>query len=397
MFQSNAAVIQWANAAMDDTDGTIEGFPIAAFDWNTFTYYASYVSYHNVGGTTTDRVYVRSATGAAKYSWDVPLSENVIGAPRFDTVTVSMVTTHYVFVATTAGHVYRLIDNGSTSLTTDWTYSCGCTISTPLTLDATNLYFGGMVSTTAKYWNLVQSSGLVANGSYPFSLGTVTLSSAAPAIAMISSVNYLFGGLSGHFYKFNMSTAGLTTDNASPSGTVNGRLSIFTGKVYGQDNAGKLWVLDATNFSNTALWTYQYTGHSGGCAAASVCGVTSGPYVDPSTARAYWGDSDGHLYGAYNSTGTTGALAWASPYSTGNTSDVFSSAPLYKGGYLIAGSTIGNLYILNTTGPSLVQTYKFGTSTNISGVAYDNGTNSYLVSTSNATNKDGRLFYIPAY
>ncbi|HEY4188695.1 MAG TPA: LamG-like jellyroll fold domain-containing protein [Polyangia bacterium] len=394
---TNAAVIQWTNAALDDTSGTIEGFPIAAFDWNTFTYYATYASYHNVAGATSDRVYVRSSTGAAKYSWDGPAGENLIGAPRFDTVVVSMVTTHYVFVATTAGHVYRLIDNGSTSLTTDWTYNCSCTIITPLTLDATNLYFGGTVAGTAKYWNLSQSTGLVANGSFPFSLPSVTLSSAAPAITTISSVNYLFGGLSGHFYKFNMSTAGLTTDNSSPSGVVNGRLSIFTGKVYGMDNAGKLWVLDATSFGNTALWTYQYTAHSGGCAAGSVCGVTSGPYVDPPTARAYWGDSDGHLYGAYNSTGTTGALVWASPYSTGNSSDVFSSAPLYKGGYLVAGSTIGNLYILNTTGPALVQTYKFGTSTNISGIAYDNGTNSYLVSTSNATNQDGKLFYVPAY
>ena len=51
-----------------DTAGTVEGFPTAAFDWNTFAYYSTYVAFHDVSGTV-DRVYVRTQAGAAKYSW----------------------------------------------------------------------------------------------------------------------------------------------------------------------------------------------------------------------------------------------------------------------------------------------------------------------------------------
>ena len=51
---------------------------------------------------------------------------------------------------TDSGQIYRLLDNGS-SLTPDtsgnWSgrnpFSCGCTITTPLNLDTTNLYWGG--------------------------------------------------------------------------------------------------------------------------------------------------------------------------------------------------------------------------------------------------------------
>ncbi|HEY0706887.1 MAG TPA: LamG-like jellyroll fold domain-containing protein, partial [Polyangia bacterium] len=44
---SDGAVVQWVKTAGTDTAGTIEGFPTAAFDWNTFTYYATYVAYHD--------------------------------------------------------------------------------------------------------------------------------------------------------------------------------------------------------------------------------------------------------------------------------------------------------------------------------------------------------------
>jgi hypothetical protein len=46
--------------------------------------------------------------------------------------------------------------------------------------------------------------------------------------------------------------------------------------------------------------------------------------------------------------------------------------------------------------PAKIQTYQFGSSTQISGIAYDQVTSRYIVSTANATNKDGKLYYFAA-
>ena len=81
---TNGAVVQFIRLAPNDTAGTIEGFPVAAFDWNTFAYYSTYVTFHDVSGTV-DRVYVRDATGAAKYSWSSASGENIVGTPRYVT------------------------------------------------------------------------------------------------------------------------------------------------------------------------------------------------------------------------------------------------------------------------------------------------------------------------
>ena len=71
---TNGAVVQYVRAAATDTAGNIEGFPTAAFDWNTFAYYSTYVAYHDASGTA-DRIYVRDQAGTAKYQWDTPSGE----------------------------------------------------------------------------------------------------------------------------------------------------------------------------------------------------------------------------------------------------------------------------------------------------------------------------------
>jgi hypothetical protein len=78
---------------------------------------------------------------------------------------------------------------------------------------------------------------------------------------------------------------------------------------------------------------------------------------------------------------------------------VFSSPPLYLSGILVVGTTTGSLYVIDVnggSGPVLKQTYKFGTATKISGVAYDRGSASYMVSTADSTIKDGKLIYVDA-
>jgi hypothetical protein len=80
--------------------------------------------------------------------------------------------------------------------------------------------------------------------------------------------------------------------------------------------------------------------------------------------------------------------------------DAFQTAPFYQSGVILAGTTTGTLYVIdansNNTAPALIQTYKFPASTAISGIAYDQLTSRYIVSTANATNKDGKLYYLPA-
>jgi outer membrane protein assembly factor BamB len=394
---SNGAVVQFLRAAMADTTGTIEGFPTAAFDWNTFTYYSSYALYHDVDASGTDRIYVRNGSGTALYSWDGPTGEDFVGTPRFDTVSG----VHYVYVATSAGKVYRLTDNGSTSLTTTasgWTanpYVCsGCTITTPLAMDSTNLYWGGVSSSTNRVWTLVQATGALVSGS-PLSV-SATVSAASPSLWTNSGTTYLFTGESAAIEKTNMTTQALVTSHGSLTGTVNGRLTVLGNKVYAADNAGKLWVMDATATGLTTLWSYHDDTHHSGCTSGSVCAVTAPLYVDPATSRAFYGDGDGHLYASYNSSGTTGAQITGFPYQP-SASDAYAGAPLYKSGVLVVGTTTGALYIIDInggSGPVLLYTYKFSPTTKVSGVGYDSTSSRYMISTADPTNKDGKLFYL---
>jgi len=394
---SNAAVIQWTHAAMADTSGTLEGFPTAAFDWNTFTYYSTYVLYHDVAGGTADRIYVRNTNGTALYSWDSPSGVDLVGTPRFDTVS----SVHYVYVATSSGKVYRLIDNGTSSLTQDlsgsWSsgaYDCTCTITTPLTIDSSNIYWGGTASGNNKIWTLGKTSRALAASS-PLTV-TAVVSGAAPAV-WISGDTYVMMGTTAHIYKVDATTQTLTTDNSTLTGTVSGRLSIINSKVYAADSAGSLLVVDPASFGTTS-WSYHDNGNHSGCAAGSTCAIGS-LYVDPALSRAFYGDGDGHLYSSYNSSGTTGAQSTGFPYRPGSSSEVYGSAPLYRLGILVAGTTTGNVYFIDAnggSGPVLKQTYKFGSSTKVSGIAYDNSSSSYMISTSNAASKDGKLIYVDA-
>ncbi len=394
---SNGAVVQFVRAAMADTTGTIEGFPVAAFDWNTFTYYSSYALYHDVNANGADRIYVRNSSGTALYSWDGPNGENIVGAPRFDTIS----SVHYVYVATSAGKVYRLTDNGSTSLTTTasgWAanpYICsGCTITTPLAMDATNLYWGGVSSSTNRVWTLVQATGALVSSS-PLSV-SAAVSAAAPALWTNSGTTYMFTGESAAIEKTNMTTQALVTSHGSLTGTVNGRLTVLSNKVYGADNVGKLWVMDATATGLTTLWSYHDDTNHNACTSGSVCAVTAPLYVDSLTSRAFYGDGDGHLYASYNSSGTTGAQMTGFPYRP-SSSDVYASAPLYKSGILVVGTTTGTVYIIDInggSGPVLLYTYKFGATTNVSGIGYDNSSSRYMIATADPTNKDGKLFYL---
>ena len=384
----NAAVIQWMQAAYADTSGSIEGFPTTAFDWNNFSYYSTYVAYHDTSGTV-DTIYVRNAGGAAVSSWNTASGENIIGTPRWDSTGAAGSRVHHLYVATTGGKVYHLIDTNGTlaaDTATPWDgannpYNCSCTITTPLAQDTSNLYFGG-ISGQDKLWSLSKTSAsprLV--GTNPLATSATT-NNTAPAV-WIPGSTYAFLGLAGRISQVNISTQAVAADNTNPTGVVpvTGRITIIFNKVYAGDDGGYLWSLDPTSFAGTAKF-WGYRNHAS---------AVKSHYFDPLNARVYFGDQDGHLMVVNSS----GAAVTGFPWSTG--SGAYATAPFYQSGVVVMGTTTGSLYFIdqnyNGSSPQKIQTYEFGSNTAISGIAYDQVTSRYLVSTANATNKDGKLYY----
>jgi Concanavalin A-like lectin/glucanases superfamily len=387
---SNGAVVQFTRAADSDTAGSVVGFPTAAFDWNTFTYYSIYVAFHDASGTS-DVVYVRDETGTPLYSWTVPTAgETIIGTPRWNTVSSK----HYLYVATTAGHVYRLVDNGTSSLALDasgaWAtnpYNCSCTITTPLGMDTSNLYWGGTAS-GQKLWTLGQAAESTPTGS-PFSM-TPTITGASPALWTSGSA-YLFLGLTGHVLKINVSNQTLTADNTSPgSASVWGRISVGTNqssttRVYAGDDGGTMWAIDPNNFTSTnKLWSYH--------TANAIMGSS---YYDHSTDTIQYGTQGGTVI-VLNGSGAV--LNAGYPYTPGAVGDAITAAPLYYSGVLAVGSTGGKLYFIDrnngASSAALIREYYFGPTESVSGVGFDSNVNRYMVTTANSSTNDGRLYYI---
>jgi len=382
---SNGAVLQFSRATGTDTAGTIVGFPTAAFDWNTFSYYSSYAAYNSASGTSAV-VYVRDGAGAAKYSWTSPSGETIVGTPRWNTVG----SVHYLYVAMSSGKVYRLIDSGtSLSLAGNWSpnpFDCGCTIVTPLAMDASNLYFGGTVGSVQKIWTVGQSSTSQPTGS-PFTI-TPVITTAAPAL-IAGSGGALYLGVTGKVLKFDFTNQVLSATNDSPgSASIYGRVSVTSSgtRVFAGDDAGNMWALDPNNFSGTnKLWSYLVSGDA----------IKSSPYYDHANSVLMFGTEAGKVV-ALNS---SGAALTGYPFTPGSSSDAIRSALLYVNGILAVGTSTGKLFFIdrNTgSGPALVRRYYFGSTQSVSGIGYDPNTSRYMVSISNSTAKDGQLYYFDA-
>ena len=82
-------------------------------------------------------------------------------------------------------------------------------------------------------------------------------------------------------------------------------------------------------------------------------------------------------------------------------SDPITAAPLYYGGVLVVGTTLGKLYFLDRSttaaggSPVLLKEYNFGPTESVSSISigFDSSAHPLLVSTSSIAN-DGRLYYL---
>ncbi len=388
---SNGAVVQFIRSVADDTAGSIVGFPTAAFDWSTFSYYSTYVAFHNASSGTTDVVYVRDETGAARYSWTVPTSgETITGTPQWTTVSSK----HYVFVATSAGKVYRLVDSG-TGLAPDtggaWStnpFNCSCTISTPLAMDANNLYWGSTTS-GKNFWTLG-----ISNESNPTPVAiTPAVTNTALAIATVSGTSYAFMGVTGNILKISTAGQVISATNSSPgSASVWGRIIVGynksgTTRVYAGDDGGTMWAIDSGSGFATANGLWHYTTSNA---------IKSSPYYDHDTDTVQYGTQAGTIIVL----GGTGSVLNSSyPYTpSGGSGDPITAAPLYYSGVLLVGSTGGKLYFLDrntgtTPAVSIIKEYAFGSSESVSSIGYDPSVNRYMVTTSNSSANDGRIYF----
>ena len=393
------AVVQFVRSAAY-AGGTFQGFPTAAFDWNSFSYYATYAVFRNDAGTA-DTVFVQDETGTQKYSWTTGANENLLGTPQWTTVGG----THYLYVATNnganAGKIYRLIDNG-TSLTVDagWGAAnpdlCTCTVKSQLSLDATNVYWAATTGSGGTLTQVLMGLGQSAQSAitgWPLTTpANVTTSS--PQLATSGGTTKLYLGITGDLLQLDVTGTTFVT-NTNP-GTVSGRVSIGTTgagttRVFAGDTSHTMWAISPTNFTGVNyLWKYNTVSNVGGSS-----------YYDTSTDTLQFGTAGGTvivLTGAGNggSPGTGVVLNSSYPY-TLNASDPITSPPLYYAGVMVVGTTLGKLYFLDrntgtSPGVAIISEYYFGPTESVSGIGFDPDVNRYMVSTSSAA-KDARLYY----
>ena len=389
---TNGAIVQFVRAAEDDTAGSVVGLPTAAFNWNTFTYYSTYVAFHNASGGSSDVIYVRDEVGNPLYSWTVPAGGGTItGTPQWISVTVGAVTTHYLYVATSAGNIYRLVDtatgttSGTLTLDASWPqnpFACGCTITTPLGMDSTNLYWG---SSTNVFHTLGQATSQT---HLTLSLGSNVVTNTGMSVATIGTTS-AYMAVQGAFLQISTAGNSLSATNSSPGAThsILGRVVVGMGatkRVYGGDDGGTMWAIAPGNFTQAnGLWHFT-----------TANAIMSSPFYDNVTDTVQYGTQGGTII-VLGGAGTV--LNAGYPYTpAGGSGDPITAAPLYNNGVLVVGSTKGKLYFLDrNTGASvsIIREYSFGSSESVSGVGFDPTVNRYMVTTANSSTNDGRLYY----
>jgi hypothetical protein len=409
---TNGAVVEFVRSAADDTAGTIAGFPTSAFDWSTFSYYSTYAAFNNASGGTNAAIYVRDEVGNPLYSWvDPTASETITGTPQWVTVGG----THYLYVsvngsAANTGKVYRLKDtgtgtsSGTLTLDTSWptasptgAYSCTCTITSDLSIDANNIYWAATTGASSRVLGgLIQSSGAKISVSWPVTT-PANVSASSPTLFTSSGTTTLYLGLAAGVA--SLAVTGTTFVQDTKPGNVTGRVSVGTSylaatintqRIYAGDAAGNMTAISPSNFSSTNyLWQY-----------AAGAAVTNN-YYDNQTDTVQFGTSGGKII-ALNAagSGTGGSLVNTSYPFTLNTSDPVTAAPLYVSGVLVVGTTLGKLYFLdrntgNATAPNgvkIIKEYYFGPTESVSTIGFDSNVNRFMVTTS-STAKDGRLYY----
>ena len=375
---SGGPVIQWGLRGSTDMAGSIAGYPVAAFDWNTYAHRATYVSVNN-GSTHT--LYGRDTNGKnthTPYSF-TDADEDLLGAPIwwYDSGN------YYVYLITTKAMIYKLQDTGS-GFTAQWAWVAGGTATTGFTMDANGLYFAGTNSSgTPMIRKISHNCCLVSSA-------PVSTVNAAPVIYG----DYLYSATSGALYRSRTDFSETLNSDSPPTAGVYGWATVFGGVAYLVQENGIARAFDLGTTGMPLRWSYQDLTNHSGCVAGGGCTAKS-MAINWAQSRVVYGDRDGHVYNLYYSgSGTSGSTVSGYPFQPGGSSQIFETAPLYRDGLIVIGSTTGRVYFIdqqNTSNvPAVTRMLNFGSA--ISSLAYDyNSATSgeYMIGTA-----DGKVYHI---
>jgi hypothetical protein len=384
----NRAVLYWSYAVATDTAGAITGVPTAAFDWNTGAFYSTYAVFNDISGAnTTDRIYVRDANGLPVSSFDISDSNSsIVGTPLWTTES----SVHVLYVATTAGKIYRLVDTAGTLTASTGTWAGGFSdgsvtaISSPLVDDGTNLYFGGTYSGANEVIGVSKSTKTVARH-----VGAAASVTATPSWKISSGTTNIFVGTTApasqaYVYRIAMTpTAMIDATSLEASAAIGAATRYASGYLYAGDGNGKLHSIDALaagiNFKNRSGFPYQDTLVSRH-ATATVGAIQGTPWVDTS-GYIFFGDNDGHLY----KLNFSGVLEANYPIRLTATNQLRVS-PIYiaGSGVLLAGDSGGNVYYVDIKNASSAPAVFYTTTLSgaVSSISYNGTAGQFMVGTS---------------
>jgi hypothetical protein len=404
------SVVEWSNASTTDTAGIATGYPVAAFDWNTFTYYGVYVAYKQTGGAGTSSIlWNRNEDGTGHYSFTVPAADgDIVGAPVWTSVNETKTgadengnnnTTdtdvRVVYIGTASGYIIKLIDDG-TQLVRPGTNSPWnsdfhdatnvASITSPLVDDGTNLYFGGTNgSSVAKIFGVQVASG-ANEKTLQKTVGSVGTVTTTPSWTTSSGSTYVYLGSTAsmsqaYLYRINMTSGSVDASYTGETTSFNDAVVLINTRAYAVSDAGKLHALDALNF-NSGGFT-DVTGFPYQTAAAQP--IKFSAWIDYATTDAYFGDNSGNVY----TVSTAGALRTGFPVSLGAVQ--VTSSPIYRTGtgVIAVGASDGYLYFIDRSAGAVFDRFFVSSSGTVSSVSYDPHISAFMVASS-----DGKLVFV---
>ena len=379
--------MQWLYTLNIDLSGAIQGFPMAAFDWNLGTTYSTYALMRDASGTA-DTIFVCDPRGdytdgntdaVTGYSFTLP-GADIVGPLIFDTEAG----THVVYFGTRDGRVFKLIDDTAAKqlralpIGSPWTTGTGqpspftnaslTAVTSPITTDGTNLYFGGQGPAGFGVYKVVIATKSFAPFQGPISTAGVEVST-APSWwdALTGRFLYLASGSpNGRIYRIN--TGSWSIDALLPAAAgcvaitnvmvsvVDPLLYLYVGELNGRMHAVNAALTPADFLTQRPGFPFQ-----DGSSAA----IRGGAVIDFDTNRVFYGDASGNVY----TLGTTPPpfAGWAqgtSYFRLATGGGPIESMPLFKDGILYASNKSGKVYCVdanNGAGQTLLRTFSLGT------------------------------------
>jgi hypothetical protein len=397
---AGGSIVQWVYTINLDVPGAIQGFPEPAFDWNTFAYYSTYAMMRNSSGTT-DTLYVLNTNGdLLSYSFSLPAVDMV--GPAYWTTEG---TTHVVYIGTSDGRVFKLIDTGSALATppapwdTPFSAAALTAVTSPVISDGTNIYFAGQSTSAPNFgvFKVAISTKTMPNA--PLSIGGVRLSSgfawvSTPTGRLLYGASNALGGVS---YIGRAQTATWTIDAVYSDATTT---SDFLGYVNPMNTATDITVYLYAGESNGYVHAVNAAGTPAAFATQrpgfpfrdKTSAVQGGVIVDHDNSRVFFGNAAGDIYTLKSFTGAWTLNSNYFRFGTPGGAPI-ATLPLFQDGILYVSSTAGKVFCLDADngagGQTLVCTFNLGTSA-LGDVSRDFTTSRIYVATAG-----GRLYSIP--